>query len=197
MALDYHRTIAQLFDYFYAKKYRAQRHFKLDLDRNKHRAKIDGFVQLLANHFQLPSIGVNYLLDYFAYAFAYWHTKETKRTITLNWIIGKKTFNRWLTRKEGTDYWTEQFLLEFGIDFNAIRHRLAEPDLLSATDQAEELEKTRFKGDAQLYHCLLHTTLYNHKSVHCIVCPTRVMCKKLLQIHSPRLYTARGYESAT
>lgn len=192
--MDYRKTVVRLYEYFYQKKYK--RSYKIDLDQAGQRKLIDNFIKLLASQVGLNSIGYNIICDQISYAFGYWNSKKTKRDISLNWIIGKKTVNRWLERKEGTDYYTEQFLFENSIDLSSLKQQLAEQD--SQEEQpilnpAEELEKTRFKGAAQLYHCSQFTTLYHHKSLNCLKCSNRSACKKLLKDTNPRLFSKRGY----
>lgn len=194
--MDYYKVVSRAFDYFYNKVHK--KHFKLDLSVNKHQTKIDNFVKLIAQQFGLHGVGLNLILEYFSFAFAYWSEKNTKRPISLNWIIGKKTFNRWLDRKQGTDYYTEKFLYNNEIDIALLHQQLVEDncDLDSNELSAdEEIEKARFNGEAKLYNCLRNTTLYNHKSQHCILCVNKSTCKNMLKSLSPRVYRQRGYET--
>lgn len=192
--MDYYKAVAKLFDHFNSKVFKSS--YRIDLDKNNHRRLIDNFVKLLASQFGLHSIGYNTLLDCFQYSFFYWNGKKTKRQLSLNWIIGRKTVTRWLEKKDGTQYHIDNFIKEYDIDINLLKQQLAEQDNQEEQpilNPAEELEKTRFKGAAQLYHCSQFTTLYHHKSIICLKCGNRAACKKLLKDTKPRLFSKRGY----
>jgi hypothetical protein len=190
--MTHHKIVAQAFDYFYSKVYRGK-HFRLDLTNQRHLTQIDNFAKMIARHFQLPEIGINSLLTYLSFAFSYWHDKKTKRDISLGWIIGKKTFTRWIERKDGSDFYTEKFLREYGVDISLIHQQLAESQVTQDIDAAEEIEKERFEGSARLYHCIQTTTLYHHKSEICLLCCNKVSCKKFLKRVSFSTYRNRGY----
>ena len=191
--MDYHKLVQKLFDYFYYKVHK--KHFKLDLDLNNHRKLINNFVKLLAQHYQLPSIDVNFLILYFSFTWEYYSNKHLKRNVSLNWIIGKKTFKRWLDRKDSATYYNNKFLKEYEINLNQLKQDLHEDQSEAiGLDPAEELEKKRFTGDAILFNCLLVTTLYNHKSLICLQCEHKKMCKSLLKSTYPRIYKNRGYK---
>lgn len=193
----YYKAVAKLFDYFYNKLYR-QASYKLDINQGYQKKMIDSFIILIGTQFQLPGVGVNYLIEYFCFSFHYWFNKSTSRKITLGWIIGQKTFKRWLDRSEGVDYYTAKFLKEHSIDIALVKQQLFElEDKRGQLDPSEELEKLRFDGEARLYHCFQHTTLYNHKSLNCIRCLQKTACKKLLKTTAPLIYKERGYLTET
>lgn len=194
--MDYHKAVVKLYDHYYNKIYKGANH-RLDLSINNQAKVVDSFVKLLSTQIGLPSVGLNTLLDFFQFSFYFWSTKRTKRRISLNWIIGKKTFKRWVEKKDGQDYYTDKWLLENNIDLNLLRQQLYEQEHQDLTtqglDAAEELEKLRFGGEARLYHCLHNTTLYHHRSLHCLGCSNRRVCKGLLRTTSPQVYKRRGY----
>ncbi len=191
--MDYHKSISKIYDYLYNKTYRSN--FKLDLSINNQKKQVENFLRLLANHYQLPSVGINYLIDYFCYSFAIRAEQNTKRKISLNWIIGKKMFDRWLKKPDEYQWQYKKYIKEFDINIDRIKDELHEEELISAKlDPAEEREKGRLVGEAQLYNCMLHTTMYNHKSVICLTCDNKKLCKKMLREKYPRIYKNRGYE---
>lgn len=192
--MNYHSTVADLFNYFYYKLYK-NANFKLDLAVNRQHTQVDNFVKLLAKHHPLPSVGVNFLIDYFCFTFHYWSDKTTKRKISLGWIIGKKTFKRWLDRSDSYQYFYNRFLLEYDINLDQLRLQLFEDETVrNGLDPAEELEKQRFTGDARLYNCLQHTTMYHHRSGTCLACPDKKDCKDLMRVKFPITYVKRGYK---
>ncbi len=191
--MDYHKLVQKLFDYFYYKIHK--NHYKLDLDLNNHKKIIDNFVKLLAQHYQLPSIDTNFLILYFTFAWEYYSNKHLKRNVSLNWIVGKKTFQRWLEKRDSTTYYNNKFLKEYGINIDQLKQDLHEDQSEAiGLDPVEELEKKRFTGEAVLFNCLLHTTLYNHKSLICLQCPYKKDCKDMLKKTHPRIYKNRGYK---
>ena len=194
--MNYHKAVVKLFNHYYNKIYRGA-NYQLDLETNNQHKVVDSFVKLMSQQFGLQSVGINTLLSFFNYSFHYWSTKKTVRRISLNWIIGKKTFKRFLEKKEGENYYIDKWLLENDVDVDSLKqqlHELENKELTSqGLDPAEELEKLRFEGEAKLYNCLQHTTLYHHRSVNCLTCMNRVACKRLLKNISPQLYKRRGY----
>lgn len=192
--MDYHKTVSIIFDYFNYKLFR-NANKKLNLtDRN--RKMIDNFINRLSKHYPAASIGTNFLLDYFSFTFDYWSDKEgLKRDLTLEWIIGKKAILRFLEKRDSYQYFYNKFLLEYDINLDQLRLKITEEEQIDAgLDPAEELEKRRFSGEARLYNCLQHTTLYNIKSGTCLACPDKYTCKNLLRVKFPRTYEKRGYK---
>jgi len=191
--MTYDKAVEKLYNYFYNKIYRTS--FKLDLSINNQKKIVDNFVNLIAKQLQLPDVPVNYLIEYFCYSFHYHSTKETKRRISLNWIIGKKTFARWLERKDGVEYYTDKWILEHGLDLDRLRQELFEQETEDrALDVSEEIEKLRFDDlDARLFNCVKNTTMYNHRSLNCLSCKNKIVCKSMLKSLSPQLYRKRGY----
>lgn len=185
--------VEQIYNSFYQKFYKRP-HWKLDGKLNKNSIQIQNFIDLLAKHYQLDSININFLINYLAWSFNRRYGQITKREISLNWIIGKKTLEQFLKRKDGEQYFVDQFANNIGINIEQLRYELHEKGVeVSGLDPAEELEKDRFSGGARLYNCLQYTTLYNHRSKSCLTCDNKLICKKLLKSIFPRTYKKRGY----
>lgn len=189
--MDYHKVITRLFEYFYYKVF--NKHYKLDLDINNQKKLVDNFLKLLGQQYGLPSIGVDWLITYFVFSFNYWRDKNIKRPLTLNWIIGKKMFKKFVDKDEHSDYFCGRFTMECDIDTNALRQELNE-DESEYNNHSEELEKRRFTGEGRLHNCIINTTLYNHRSKICIMCTQKVDCKQILKKINLQLYKKRGYE---
>lgn len=192
MQKDLGGLIEQLYNFFYSKFYKKQ--FRLDLRLNKNGLQIQNFIGLLARHYQIDSIDVNFLINYLSWSFSRRFGQITKRNITLGWIIGPKAFKSWLEKKKEETYYVYQFVNGIGINVNELKMQLHNPIQLKGLDAAEELEKKRFKNsDAQLFHCSQTTTLYNHHSKTCLLCSYRITCKRLLSSQNPQLFKKRGY----
>lgn len=195
MKTNHHRTVSRLFDYFYAKLYKNP-NFKLDLSINNQAKQVDNFIKLLSRFYPIEGISVNFFITYYSFAFQYWHDKITHRKIPLNWIIGPKTFKRFLDRTDESQYFVDKFLEKYKISLDQLRQDLVESDdEARGLDTAEENEKLRFYGEARLYHCTVNTTMYNHRSVNCLGCPEKSICKKLLKQTYPKIYNQRGYNN--
>lgn len=185
--------VEQIYNLFYRKFYKKP-HWKLDGKLNKNSLQIQNFVDLLARHYNLESISVNFLINYLAWSFNRRYGQITKRDISLNWIIGKKTFQKFLEKKDEEAYYTEQFVNEIGVDVEQLKFELHEKGVeAQGLDPAEELDKERFSGDVRLANCLQWTTLFNHRSQICMTCENKLSCKRLLKSTFPRIYKKRGY----
>jgi len=190
--MDLHLLTERLYNHFYSRFYKKQ--FKLDLNLQKQSLLIDNFIGLLARHYQLESISVNFLINYFAWSFNRRFGQVTKRDISLSWIIGKSTFKKWLEKKDEESYYSGQFLATIGINVDELKKEILETGISNGElNIAEENEKKRFEDEVRLFHCLQFTTLYNHKSLTCLKCINKTHCKSLLKIHYPRIFKNRGY----
>lgn len=187
--------VACLFDYFYYKLYK----YSYKLDSTRARVKINNYLKRLSKTYPIQSLGISFFYSYFCFAFEFWSNKTTKRRITLDWIIGKKMIDRWISRSSHSNYFSGKFVKEYDIDLNHVIESLVDQqEIQRGIDPAEELEKTRHgKSEVQLLHCLHFTTLYNHKSIHCISCKQRDTCKEFLKKLHPQTYKRRGYETST
>ena len=191
------KQIKQLYDIFYSKILKES--YSLDLSNDRNQKLIANFYIHLDDIVPDEAIGPNLLIDYFAFAFYYYGSLETKRKITFNWIIGPKMIKRFFEREKGWDYYVTNFLRENQINPDELRHKLLygskpiEVDYLKVHPE-EELEKGRCADtEARVYSCLNTTTLYNHRSHVCILCHQKQFCKQLLKKVNPTLYINRGY----
>lgn len=190
--IDLKEKIVIIFEHFYNKFYKQS--FKLDLKKNRQEIVLDTFLHLLSTNFNIASLNSNFLITYMSYSFSKFSNLDLKRNISFSWIVGKKMLNRFLSRNEQEQYFSDQFLKEYSIDVNQLKAKLAEKEIsVNVLDHAEETEKLRFYGEAKLYNCLQNTTLYNHRSVNCLGCDQKQFCKKLLKETYPRIFIKRGY----
>lgn len=193
-----HKYIKVLFEHFYSKVHRHS--YNLGLDRYINQKLIHSFEQHLQQYVNEQTIGINLLIDYFAFAFGYYSDKKLQRNISLNWIIGKKMIKRFFERQEGWDYYTQKFLHEYQVNVDELKSRLQEQETKEEKDylkihKSEELEKARTPDtEARVYSCLNTTTLFNHRSTICVMCHQKVFCKQLLRKTNQNLYEKRGYK---
>ena len=164
----------------------------------KQNVMIDNFITLLSKEYRLRSIGRHFLLDYFAYQYLRWFEKNDTqfgKTVMLNWLIGRKAFERWNLKSEGWSFIVRQkILIPYSIHLETIfpvRH--TKHDALAIFSNEENI-KERFKADSQrIGYCVENTTLFNKRSKWCVTCSDRLACKKLLKTMYPSLYLQRGY----
>lgn len=158
-------------------------------------------------------IGVDFILNFFESGFNYWveerkdtfkHSRYGMGSIKLSWIIGKKAieryekiklkdntswprFKRYIRRVVGTDV-----LAKFGIDRDAEVNKSG--SFLLELRPVEENQKALYHNEEDGFaQCVTMTTLYNHKSKHCMLCKFSTDCKEMLRETYPKLYKNRGY----
>jgi len=152
------------------------------------------FINLLNdNKNSLYSIGKDYITKYFIFQFDYWKGLDTRfgQKIPLSWFIGKKAYLRWVNRKEHDLWHAKNTAKKYNL--GKIKNKKKNRDLLKI-QKYEELEKSRFFNKTiGFVNCIETTTLYNHRSLNCMVCKYNKDCKKLLKENYPNIYINRGY----
>lgn len=187
---DHYQKFKRLFEFYYYKLYRKFPYY--NTEQNK--IKVDNFLKQLSQKVDLSSIGNNWLIDYFSWSFSARSQQKTKREISFNWIVGKKMLDQWFQKTEEHSWQYQQFLKEYSINIEQLKSDLVESEKLSSKlDPLEEKEKGRLGGEPQLYNCLQFTTLYNSRSIICLTCSNKILCKKLLAEKYPKIYEKRGY----
>lgn len=155
------------------------------------------FLEMLDLRYKLECIGDQFLVTYFIFQFAYWaelNIESYNNKIMLTYIIGPKAFQRWLMRDMDYDYTIKLFQIKkTQVTTSEALEAIAEySDERVDKLKHEEIERGRFKGtDRQFLHCIENTTLMQPKSVHCMTCPDRNDCKKLLEERFPQIYYHR------
>lgn len=157
---------------------------------------VDNFIKLLDKEYGLESIGTSFIYDYFCFQLDYWNNLNTRfgKKIPIEWFIGKKAFKRW-KENEQRDLWhAHKLAREYGLHVGMLEaESVPKPDM-TVLRESEEVEKARFYGEDQgLVNCLEYTTLYNHRSQHCIGCKFRRECKILLKENYYGIWIKRGY----
>lgn len=206
-------SIIVIYEYFYCKKYLSPKYqFK---PSSEALSRINGFIQALDKKYDIQTLGINFLSNYFIFQFNRTHNQIFKRfssrfsdggikvggRLQIYDIIGKKAFEYWLERDVKYD-----FILA-NSDF-AKQHRISLleiHDLLKVKEtkkqfeilQSEEIEKKRFLNTSRGFlNCIEKTTLYNHRSHNCILCKSKNDCKKMLESNYPHIYKQR-YETGS
>lgn len=206
-------SIILLYEYFYQRKYNAPSYqFK---PTDKALFKIDDFLVRLDKQYNLHTLGKKFLSNYFIFQFNRTHKQVFNRfasrdrsggikvagRIQIYDIIGKQAFQYWLDRDIKFDFILadSEFSKEYKISLLEINLLIDnEEEEKKSIIQAEEIEKKRFFNSSRGFlNCIEKTSLYNHRSVNCLVCQFRKDCKQMLQNNYSHIYIKRGYGAST
>jgi len=165
--------------------------------KDREKKLIDNFEKKLNKEVGKGSWGFDYLFNYFAFQFEYWRDKETQiKSFYLSWFLGNKAFDRWKNKNKNYLYFCEEGILkEYKIDKNLLSSFLfiKKRDFVLINSYIE-IEKKRFHNKEKGFaHCLISTDLYNHRSVLCLTCKSKIECQNILKNLYPFIYEKRGY----
>ena len=141
------------------------------------------------------SLGLNFFYDYFCYTYNYYLTLDiTRKTVPLNWIVGKKMVGRWNDK-------IDQYRLLYGSELLKqrsiptlfqVKEMLEGPNEIEETPYHEEIERKRFINTPNGFlNCILSTTLCDERSKVCRVCDYKGDCKDELKQRNRTLYVKR------
>jgi hypothetical protein len=192
------RDIIELYSYFVSKLYSGQSYefFSLKVTE-RHRRIIIDFLCNLSMRVDIDDVDTDYLFDYCSFQFEYMFSKMPRykeSRIPLQQIFNKTGIERWLNRTDGYMYYVGESLQEKGIDRSEIN--ISGIELKSPTEliDIEEKEKERYHNqDNGFAHCIISTSLFNHKSMNCQMCRYKHACKALLKKQYLPIYVDRGY----
>lgn len=127
------------------------------------------------------------LFSYFSFQFEYWSNKTTtfgKGKVMLNWVVGKKAFERW-NNKTNVTFFYEKFCRENNIKkseiLSIINYTETKQNNNNALFRLEEVERKRFLNKTLgLQHCLGLTSLFNEQSSSCNTCNSSIKCREIL-----------------
>lgn len=183
--------------------------FKFEFDKLGRKEKvIDGYIDFIDNKYNLKSIGLEFIVNYFESGFNLWYDRKDLKygvnSIQIEWIIGKKAIERYEKIRDKDNKYFRKFRqirkdislnilgklkLQIQVDSGAIK------TILDTVNEFEEKEKERyFNTEEGLMWCQSNTTMYNSNSKLCTSCSYRLRCKDMLRENMPNLYKRRGYE---
>lgn len=161
-------NIKYQFSYFY-KKILGREYIYTDRDEKL----LNNFSKLLYKRYQ-ESIGESWLFDFILFQMNKFCLANTKMSLQLNWIFGKKALESWKERNtEHLEYFTDQFRERFNIKrSDIVEVNFKEPIL----EEYFSRERNRFKNKYRKYlHCR-DLKLFNEKSVDCRFCKMKKNC---------------------
>ena len=191
------KIVIRYFEYFYSQIYNHPS-FAIDLSIQKQDVVLQNFIEAFEKRYGVGSIGKNLLLDYFLFSWNYWVDKDLKRPVRFGWIIGTKARKRWFENKDQyyQYHYRNRLIAPYKINIEYLKLLNSEEDFdAREISPDEEISKERFSGDFRLPGCLTYTSLYNHRSKHCMICHEKIPCKKLLKSQRRDIYEMRGYEA--
>lgn len=157
---------------------------------------IDNFLCLFEKKgIRRQSLGLNFLYDYFCYTYNYYLTMEiTRKTVPLNWIIGKKMVCRWNDKIDQYRFlYGSELLKQRSIpSLFQVMEILEGPTEIEETPYHEEVERKRFYNTPDGFlNCILSTTLCDEKSKLCMSCDSKDECIDELKQRNRTLYIKR------
>lgn len=185
--------LIKLYEYFVQKIYPEGYDFFELNPTPAHKKVLVNWLVELAKDIDLEMVDFNYLFDYVGFTFEYILIKRpnyNSRRIPLNQIFSSTSYERWKGRNKGYEYYVGENLYKRGVrreDLDPNQYNLIS---ITELDDDEEAFKKRY---GELGLCLESTSLFNHKSSHCMECKDKDACKKLLSQISPAVYYDRGY----
>lgn len=156
------------FYYFYRKVFNRRYDFS---DRDEQ--YINKFISILQKEYQ-DGIGEEWLFNYLSFQFNKYSNAETKMSLQLHWIYGKKALEMWKDRNlEHHQYFDELFKQKFNIR----RRDVIKNETIKISKDYKTKERNRFKDlTRRLLHCV-ELSLYDENSIDCMVCKNKNKCK--------------------
>lgn len=152
-------------------------HFSLKINNQRYlqsptaQRLVESFIDAFDERF----IGHDFLWNYTSFQFKYWSDKKfsQRKVIELNWVIGKKARERWMSREENWQYFTQCFLNERKI-VNSIKDKCEAVSVKSI----ESRERGRFLNhEIGFLHCKTEGIKYSNKDINCIKCIFKKKCR--------------------
>lgn len=174
-------TIVKCFEHYYSQIYNETGYRANIKAYQKH---LDNFPKLLEkNGYKVPSIGLEWINSFILFQLEYYLGLETTSKIKLNWLIGKKAFDRY----NSVEDWKQK---NYWISINT--SHLTKFELEQKQDNEYEINhrKKHHNTESGFLNCIKNTTLYIKHPI-CISCNFKDQCKKLLKENYPLLWRKR------
>lgn len=161
---------------------------------NADTASWDSFVETFGDN-----IGEEFIRKFTEYGIQSWFNPGAKRdysrAVRFNWIFGSAAVKRWNALNAETRTWVVRNSLKTDYKINTLKRITQVPELVIKLRPVEEKFKSEYYNTNRgLLWCIANTTLFHHRSPHCINCKFKENCKEILKSEYPKIYTARGYD---
>lgn len=159
------------------------------------------FIDKLADHYALGSLGGDFFARYFIFQFTYWMKVEFEQggdngKVRPAYIMGQKSLKRWLNRERDYDWHIlfSQFKKEYSISVSDVLALWQQPDENEEGKHRQYEDRIRsmfFNTDRGYYWCLKNTTLADPQSKWCITCQFNQSCRQVLKERYKKIYRIR------
>ena len=163
-------TLKQQYYYFFRKVFKRRYQF---IERDEKVLK--NFSSLIYDMYN-DGAGEEWLFEYLTFQFNKYSSADTKMTVQLNWIFGKKALKMWRERNiEHHKYFDNQFLEKYNIK----KKDLIKQPAIQLSKEYLSKERNRFSNiNRKFLHCV-ELDLYDEKSPDCMFCANKKKCEKL------------------
>lgn len=149
------------------------------------------------DHFGAQNIRKDFLRTYFEFQFNL-HYKKSYRgnrgAVPMVSLISKKARQDWANRKKYKFKYHVLYGLKQAVTLKRVKGDMKWMEVLAEGTEAEETHRAKFLNEPKgTLWCYANTSLYNHKSVSCLLCNASNICKETLKKEQPRIYKLRGY----
>ena len=146
---------------------------------NADTASWDSFVETFGDN-----IGEEFIRKFTEYGIQSWFNPGAKRdysrAVRFNWIFGSAAVKRWNALNAETRTWVVRNSLKTDYKINTLKRITQVPELVIKLRPVEEKFKSEYYNTNRgLLWCIANTTLFHHRSPHCINCKFKENCKKV------------------
>lgn len=157
---------------------------------------IDNFVKFCIEKYG-ERAGIDFVASYTNYQFKYWNrlnTMYSKGYCPVSWIYGKKAINRWDEDEDKFKFFKNENTVMKKTKVNYSLNAEPVKGFIQSLNDVDEKERERYLNTNKgMAWCVMHTSLYNHKSTHCLECRYSKECKEMLILNMPNVAKLRGY----
>lgn len=187
--MDKVKLVQRLYVYFLNKF--SEKRYSISFNE-KNLKTVQSFFKLLEKKHDLDQLDVNWFFNYFLITFSFYFNKDLKQgnKTYLNWILGKKSYEKYVNLNKDQLYYVRQFKIEKKINlYDFIKwYKISDIGLT----EREEFERKRFLNTTDgLLNCIEGTTLYHNKSLVCMLCKNKEDCKESLKKIYSQFYKER------
>jgi hypothetical protein len=153
---------------------------------------LNNFLKYLESKIEISSLGERYFFEFVSSQFKFFSELKKSRagdSIYFNFIFNKKSVDRYLNRKDSSDYYLSLFLNKYHCSLENVSNVYYKRNLLDFSYE-EEIKESK-NGKERLLNCINFTTLYNQKSEICKGCEYIEECKSILKLFYPSIFNLR------
>jgi hypothetical protein len=150
------------------------------------------------DYFGPSVIRKDFLRTYFEFQFNLHYKKSfrgNRGAVPLSMLIGKTARDDWKNRKKFKFKYHVLYGLKQSVTLKRVVGDTKWMNIYAEGIDAEEVHRAKFLNETKgVLWCYANTSLYNHKSMSCLLCNFSKECKEMLKKEQPRIYKLRGYE---